>query len=341
VLIVDSTGDVVVEETEGGSDTVHSTVDFVLDEHVEDLVLLDARDIDGWGNDGDNSIKGSRGDNLLKGEDGNDKLDGHRGDDTVNGGAGDDKVLGNHGDDLLYGKDGNDTLDGFDTHYGADTLVGGDGDDVYFARLAFDVVIEAADGGYDILYSEQLPGDPAWLLPDHVEKLIIHGGGNASGNDMDNEIVANGLSDRISGRGGNDTIDGGGGHDTIRGGSGDDLLKWNGWYGGDAFLDGGSGIDTLELGSGLHNGISPLFERQVVTDIERISLVGEYANTLKLGEADVLAMSSGNTLTILGESDDTVDIESDFTAGDVSDGFRTYTVGTATLLIDTDITNVA
>jgi hypothetical protein len=61
-----------------------------------------------------------------------------------------------------------------------------------------------------------------------------------------------------------------------------------------------------------------------------------------LSGSDVLAMSSRTgTLKILGNSTDAIDIMGSFTDEGVSGGFHRYSVGSATLLVDTDITDVS
>jgi hypothetical protein len=63
-------------------------------------------------------------------------------------------------------------------------------------------------------------------------------------------------------------------------------------------------------------------------------------NVLKINKQDVLDLSSTtNTLTILGDAADTVDLVG-FTQGGTSGGFVTWTAGTAIVKIDQDITNV-
>ena len=104
---VDSEGDVV---TEGrfGNDTVISTLDWTLDENVENLVLKGSEDIDGAGNSLDNALAGNEGDNLLEGLLGNDTLEGGAGNDTLFGDKGRDLLIGGFGADLLTGGGGND-----------------------------------------------------------------------------------------------------------------------------------------------------------------------------------------------------------------------------------------
>ena len=126
IYFVDNPGDVVVEEANGGIDTVYSTITYTLSANVENLQLYGTATIDGTGNDGANTIVGNGAANRLNGGAGNDVLYGGSGDDVLDGGSGDDTVVGDDGNDTLYGGTGDDVLVG---GAGDDILVGGPGSD--------------------------------------------------------------------------------------------------------------------------------------------------------------------------------------------------------------------
>ncbi len=97
---VDGAGDVVVEELDGGIDTVVSSVDLAgIPANVENIRLTGAAHI-AVGNDGSNRLSGGSGD---------DELDGAGGDDLELGGDGDDTLISRGGHDTLSGGAGNDT----------------------------------------------------------------------------------------------------------------------------------------------------------------------------------------------------------------------------------------
>jgi Ca2+-binding RTX toxin-like protein len=114
IYVVDDAGDVVVENTDEGVDTVRSGVTWTLGANTEKLTLTGTAAIDGTGNELANTLIGNAAANTLMGLDG---------DDTLNGGA------------------------------GADTLIGGIGNDIYVVDDAGDVVVENTDEGVDTVRS--------------------------------------------------------------------------------------------------------------------------------------------------------------------------------------------
>ncbi|MBN6150275.1 hypothetical protein JR065_07985 [Xanthomonas sp. AmX2] len=189
----------------------------------------------------DDTINANALDNTIGGLAGNDTIRAGGGADALNGGGGNDLLYGDAGDDLLAGDAGDDLLDG---GTGSDQLAGGNGDDSYVVDDAGDVVTEAVDGGTDHVRSSI-----SYALPDHVERLELIGGDdvNASGNELDNQLVGNSGGNYLQGFGGNDVLNGDDGDDRLEGGDGNDTL--NGGIGIDV-LDGGVGHDVLDGDSG-------------------------------------------------------------------------------------------
>jgi serralysin len=296
------------------------------------------------GGSGDDRLIGNRARNTLTGNDGNDALDGAGGPDTLRGGAGADTLEGGAGNDTLIGG------------AGGDRLVGGAGDDLLYLEQAGDRLFDGG-GGRDTVRS--------WLtscaLGTGLENLELAGRArNGTGNELGNMIEGNGFAnvlrggagnDSIIGSGGADSLDGGSGRDTLGGGTGNDTLNGGTgrdrlaggegddvlvWDQEDSRVDGGGGIDTLLAFGDLD--LSTVADN-VIFSVERLDLAAGAANLLTLGAQDILDLFGG-TLTVLGDATDTVDITDAFTAGAEAGGFRTYAVGAATLLIDTDITTV-
>ncbi|PWS37337.1 hypothetical protein DFH01_10855 [Falsiroseomonas bella] len=98
-------GDIIVEASGGGRDTVRSRFDWSLEEEVEDLVLVGTGAASGTGNAAANVLIGNAAGNALDGGGGDDKLYGRAGNDTLRGGL---------GADSLYGEGDADTY-----HYGS------------------------------------------------------------------------------------------------------------------------------------------------------------------------------------------------------------------------------
>jgi Ca2+-binding RTX toxin-like protein len=162
-----------------------------------------------------------------------------------------DTLLGRDGDDILRGDGGNDRLDG---GLGTDRLIGGKGADIYVVDRTSDVVVEAADEGFDTVISTA-----SYVLTPNIEKLVLKGDKNlfGRGNGLGNEMIGNTGNNILGGRGGNDTIRGGAGNDEVDGGEGNDMLyggagndQLSGLGGGIDQLFGGAGDDTYLVGAG-------------------------------------------------------------------------------------------
>ncbi|XPM59212.2 MAG: calcium-binding protein [Leptolyngbya sp. IPPAS B-1204] len=233
---VDSAGDVIQEAVNGGIDTVISTVDHTLAANVENLTLFNvvtqSTAFNGTGNELNNTILGNAFNNTLRGLAGNDSIDGGFGNDTLEGGDGNDILIGNSGNDTLNGGAGNDTM------------LGGTGNDVYLVTDAGDIVDEGTDtaagipslGGVDLVRSTV-----DFTLGRNVENLTLEGtAANGTGNELNNEILGNGVANVLEGLAGNDRILGGNGNDILRGGLGNDNLQ--GDRGRDV-MTGGEGAD--------------------------------------------------------------------------------------------------
>lgn len=107
---IDSVGDVVVEGSGEGHDTVSSGVSYTLTANVENLVLTGAA-ISGTGNNLANVITGNAGNNLLNGAAGGDQLFGEAGNDILSGGDGLDYLTGGAGNDIFLGEIGESKVD--------------------------------------------------------------------------------------------------------------------------------------------------------------------------------------------------------------------------------------
>ncbi len=149
IYYVNASRDFVIEKDGGGNDTVYTTIDYTLTDHVEQL-RLSASNLTVHGNAGDNRIVGSEGRDTMFGEAGVDSLMGMGGDDMLDGGDGDDQLSGGEGLDVLIGGRGNDKLLG---DLGDDRLSGGEGDDWLEGGAGADLLTGGA--GKDNFYYRQ------------------------------------------------------------------------------------------------------------------------------------------------------------------------------------------
>ena len=239
--VVDNTGDVVVENTNEGTDVVQSSVTYTLSDNVENLTLTGTAAINGTGNQLNNSITGNSSANTLYGLDGND---------TLNGGA------------------------------EADTLVGGVGNDTYVVDNIGDVVVENANEGSDLVQSSvsyTLSNNVENLTL--IGTAAINGTGNQldnvlTGNTGDNSLDGGGGNDTLNGGSGNDVLDGGVGNDTLNGGLGNDLYRFTRGGGQDVIADADAtagNSDVLAFSSDVN--YDQLWFRHVGNDLD-ISIIG-------------------------------------------------------------------
>ncbi|QNM82993.1 VCBS repeat-containing protein [Sphingomonas sabuli] len=275
--VVDSAGDVVVENTGQGIDTVRSSVTHVLAANVERLTLTGTANINATGNALNNLILGNSGNNVINGGAGADIMRGGAGDDSYFASQFGDRAVeaNNSGNDTVRSSinfrlanyvetlilTGSDNLEGIGSAQantiignsgnnfihgagGADMMSGGAGNDIYVVENAGDQVVESAGEGRDIVYSSV-----SFTLGANVEDLTLSSNGAVSGtgNNLANSMLGNAAANLLSGLGGNDEIIGGGGNDQLRGGAGADNL--NGGNGDDK-VDGGVGMDIMSGGTG-------------------------------------------------------------------------------------------
>lgn len=210
---VDNVGDIVTEPSNGGIDTVNSSVTFTLKGNVENLTLIGADAINGTGNSLDNDITGNSNNNTLSGLsgndslfglDGNDSLNGGNGNDTLDGGSGNDTLSGANGDDTLFGLDDNDALDGgngndiLDGGSGNDTLIGGAGGDILTGGAGASVTYTApahSNGANIDTITDFLNG------ADKIDLSAIDANSGVGGNQAFTFIGAAAFSAGVAGRG--------------------------------------------------------------------------------------------------------------------------------------------
>jgi hypothetical protein len=269
----------------------------------------------------------------------------------VNGDGYDDMIVGARGADLngtdsggafiLFGKAGGFAatlnLDGLTASDGLKLAGAAAGDGAGFSvRSAgdvngdgFDDVIVGRPGAAYVVFGEDLNGQ--------VTHLGTAAGETVTGSSGDDVIVA-GLGD--------DTVVGGAGDDVLRGGGGNDVLVFDPADTGE--VDGGLGVDTLRIeGGGVVldlTAINGTAQYDLFSGIETVDLSGTGNNTLILDRFDVLRLSNSaaatgdaNTLIVDGDAGDQVEASGGWVSQGVDGGYEVFTLGTATLRIDSDI----
>ncbi|WAG80596.1 heme peroxidase [Metapseudomonas furukawaii] len=264
-------GDVVVEQTGGGNDTVWTAVlNTSLGTNLENLYFGGVGNFVGTGNALDNIIVGAMGDDLLIGGGGMDTMFGGAGNDTYEvmefgdatmeqAGQGIDNVFtslsfygladnvenlhfvttadvigfGNELANNMVGGSGNDVLIG---RAGADTLSGGIGSDTYEVTDLGDIVVELGGEGDDNVWTSL----GFYGLTGNVENLYFGGIGNFIG-------LGNELNNHMVGGGGHDVLIGGAGADMMFGGVGSDIYEVTDV--GDAVMEfADAGLDSVWTG---------------------------------------------------------------------------------------------
>jgi Ca2+-binding RTX toxin-like protein len=341
---VDNVGDVVVEDADGGQDTVLASINYTLGANVENLTLTGNDLLRGFGNGLDNILRGNGRSNVL---------DGGAGADTMIGGIGQDiyyvddagdvvvEALSEGVDDVistvsyalaanvdnleLIGVDdlnatGNSLRNELFGNSGANVLDGGGDNDILNGRAGADTMI---GGGGDDKYFVDDAGDLVvelatggtdtvtstigYTLGDHVEKLTLVGSANI-------DATGNGLANVLTGNAGDNVLDGGAGADSMAGGTGNDTY----------YVDSALDVATEAAASGTDAVVSSLTWR-LGANLELLTLVGsgnidgtgnERDNALfgNAGDnvldgaagADALTGGAGNDTYVVDNASDTV-----------------------------------
>jgi len=259
---VDSTGDIVTENLNEGTDTIRSYITYTLGNNLENLTLLGGSNLSGTGNALSNTLLGNNGNNNLSGGAGNDILDGGAGNDTTQGGLGNDTytlssasdvvienanegtdtvktylsyTLGNNLENLTLlgnadidgtGNSLNNSLTGNNFN---NILSGGDGSDILNGSIGNDSLI--GGNGTDTAYYYNAPESVSINLTTGIANDGQDGIDTISqiehvqgSNIAADDLKGDANNNALYGYGGNDTLAGLGGQDTLVGGTGTDTF---------------------------------------------------------------------------------------------------------------------
>jgi Ca2+-binding RTX toxin-like protein len=272
MYVVDNAGDVVVELEGEGTDTVFARASATLAANVENMRLVGTANINGTGNELDNTMVGNNASNALYGMDGNDVLVGNGGNDLLDGGQGDDQ------------------------------MAGGTGDDSYVVDSLGDTVTELAGQGKDTVYT-----DLTYTLGANLEDLTLTGAAavDGTGNELDNVMTGNSVANVLSGMAGNDTLDGGEGADTLLGGAGNDTYLIE--SAGDTVVEGaGEGTDLVK--SSITYTLTENVENLTLIGTTDLDGTGNALDNVIIGNAgaNVLTGQDGNDVLSGGAGTDTL-----------------------------------
>jgi Ca2+-binding RTX toxin-like protein len=306
--VVDNYYDTVIENANGGTDTVVASSSVVLAANVEHLRLSGAQAIGGTGNALANRITGNSAGNTLDGGAGADTLIGGAGDDTYvidaldlvveTAGAGTDTVLanasatlaahlenlsllgtanysgtGNELDNRIQGNSGNNILDGRE---GADTMDGGAGNDTFLVDNEGDITSDYGGG------TDTVKASASHTLGDGVDHLTLMGLAaiNGTGNALANKITGNAAANVLTGGAGSDILRGGSGNDVLVAGNNIDVMtdedQLFGGTGNDSYyVDGDTSIIVELAGQGTDTVVARVYDGYTLgANLENLALVG-------------------------------------------------------------------
>jgi Ca2+-binding RTX toxin-like protein len=193
IYFVDSINDQVIEEGEGGYDTVYTTVSYSAG--VEYLAAADRLSTSAINLTGALRMDGNNGANVISS--------------SANG-------------SVLSGFGGDDRLD---SSFGSGTLLGGTGNDTYIVRRVDTIVEYAGEGNDTVEINDNFFALGAGISIENLRASsnVVNIALQYTGNEISNAISGGNAGDTLSGGGGDDTLDGGLGNDTLVGGIGNDV----------------------------------------------------------------------------------------------------------------------
>jgi Ca2+-binding RTX toxin-like protein len=324
--IIDNLNDTVTENPNEGTDTVQSSMSYVLGSNIENLTLTGANAINGTGNSLNNTITGNSAANILIGGAGNDTLNGNGGADTLMGGLGNDTYyvenLGdmvteavNEGTDtvrsyitytlgenlenlILMGSSaingtGNELNNSMTGNSASNILTGGAGNDILNGGAGADTLIGGL--GNDTYVIDNVGDNVVENLnegTDTIQSSITYTlGSNLENLTLTGSSVINGtgneLNNTLTGNSGANILTGNAGNDSLKAGAGADTL--GGGLGND-YLEGSTGNDLYLFGRG--------YGQDSIRDYDTNAGNSDKVKLFDLSPMDLIFVNSGNNLNI-------------------------------------------
>lgn len=246
--VVDNAADAVVEADNAGTDTVRSSINYILGTNLENLILTGSA-VNGTGNTVNNSITGNNANNFLAGLEGNDTLNGGNGIDTLDGGVGSDTYIVNTTTDTIIEAKVSDT--GIDTVQSSVTYTLG-------ANLEnLTLTGSAAIDGTGNELNNVLTGNNA--------------NNTLTGLDGNDTLIGGNGNDSLFGQFGDDNLDGGAGNDYLDSGEGLNVLT--GGTGDDTYVTNGFSTTVIEAANAGLDSVISFTDYTLADNLENLSLV--------------------------------------------------------------------
>jgi Ca2+-binding RTX toxin-like protein len=327
-FVVNSTSDVVQDTSTTTSNSLQSSVSYVLPTNVNNLVLTGTAALTGTANSGNDTISSNTGIDTLIGGTGNDTFILYNVADVVQdtagtativyalgsnftlptgvntltllgtsslvatGNAGNDSLTANLGADTLIAGNGNDTLVS-GAGSAIDSLVGGTGNDLFVVNNAADAVTVGSTHGVDTIQASV-----SYTAAANVANLTLIGSGNlaGTGNTLANVITANSGSDTLIAGTGVATLIGGAGSDTFVVNSASDVIQ------------NASALSSNTLQSSISNTLIANVNTLVLTGTSNLTGTANSGTDTLIANTgvDTLVGGAGNDTFVVSNSGDVV-----------------------------------
>ena len=273
---VDNTGDQIIEKSEGGSDSVDSSVSYTLSANIEDLSLVGTGNINGTGNDLDNHISGNNGNNILEGKGGFNFLDGSSGNDTY-----------------LIGIGGNDIYDSSGIDIVKFTLLAKPQEfQFHLDGASLFVWYEGAAGYADALFGTNIENIAFTLGSNSISTYAFKADSKTTGS----SLVGSNSKDILITGDANDSLNGLSGGDVMVGGLGNDTYA----------VDNIDDVVIENLSAGIDTVTSIIANYTLASNIENMTLTGRGLNGTGNNLANILLGNINKNTLSGGDGDDTL-----------------------------------